>query len=191
MRTPSDAPVSMNSMRLWRAESGTLGSMDDEDVGLTDEVYGGLDVGDRLAEPHDVGAEERAVGGFGAVSELPAVEGVYEVGIAAAAHFFEFTVEMEDMGASGALVEVVDVLGDDADVVVALEVGESVVAGVGRGLVELFAAGVVEIVHQAGVTLPGFGGAHVLDAVFLPEAVAVAEGADAALGAHARTCQYY
>ena len=98
----------------------------------------------------------------------PNQKGIDEVGVGAAAHFFQFPVEVEHAGASGPLVEVVYVLGDDMGVVVPLEVGESVVPGVGLGLVELFAAGVVEIVHQFGVAFPGLGGAHVLDAVFFP-----------------------
>ncbi len=109
-----------------------------------------------------------------------------QVGVALAAGFAQFAVEVDDAGAAGAFVEVVDVLGDDGDVVEgAFEGGEGEVTGVRSHVVELGAAGVVEVEHKAGVALPSFGGADVFDPVIFPQAVGVAEGGDAAVGAHA------
>ena len=102
----------------------------------------------------------------------------------------EQAVEVQHAGGAGTLVQVVDVLGNDAHVEALLEAHQLAVGLVGLGGEELAAALVVEVEHQGGVALVGFVGGHVLHAVALPEAVAVAEGGDSALGADARAGEY-
>ena len=92
---------------------------------------------------------------------------------------------MEDVAGAGALVEVVDVLCDDIDPEVLLELDDGAVAGVGLCLDQVVAALVVEAVDEGGVAGEAVGGGHVHDGIFFPQAAGVAEGGDAALGAHA------
>ena len=164
---------------------GEGGADHEEQVGVADFAQGAFVFGDGFAEEDDVGAQLCAVGGE--VAEAGgAGGGKDQVGVAFAAGFAQFAVEVDDAGAAGAFVEVVDVLGDDGNVVEGgFEFGKGEVTGVGGHVVELGAAGVVEVEHEAGVALPGFGGADVFDAVVFPQAVGVAEGGDAAVGAHA------
>src|SRR5689334_21457147 len=68
-----------------------------------------------------------------------------------------------------------------------LQIGDGLVRGIGFGLQHLFAAQVVEMQYQCGIPVPGPGRGHVLDAVFFPQTIAVAEGPYAAFGAHAGT----
>ena len=84
----------------------------------------------------------------------------------------------------GALVQVVDVLGDHEQVVaeLALEAGERIVRGVRHGLRHGVPAQVVEALHRVGVAGERLGGRDVLDAVPLPQPAGVAEGGHAALG---------
>ena len=135
-------------------------------------------LGGALAMGHvDVG------GGEGAV-----VAGV--VGVGRGAYFEQLAVEVDDVRGAGALVEVVDVLRDDGDVVVLLKLGQRQVGGVGLRGEELAPQGVVEVGDEVGVGLPALGGGYCLDGVTLPKAVAVAKGAETALGADAGACEH-
>ena len=97
---------------------------------------------------------------------------------------------MDDVRGAGALVEVVDVLRDDGDVVMLLKLGQRQVGGVGLRGEELAPQGIVEVGDEVGVGLPALGGGYCLDGVTLPEAVAVAKGAETALGADAGACEH-
>ena len=92
-------------------------------------------------------------------------------------------------GLPGAVVQVVDVLGDDEDGagMGAAEAGEGVVGGVGLDgrVPELLAAGVVEGLDAGRIAGEGLRRGDVLDAHARPEAVGVAEGGEAALAADA------
>ena len=98
---------------------------------------------------------------------------------------------MKDIGAACLFVQVVDVLGDDVHVVFFFQAYQLAVSVVGLDGEELAAALVVEVQHQFGIAQVGVVGGHVFHAVLLPETVAVAEGADAALGADAGSGEDY
>ena len=93
------------------------GADNDEVIAALAEFGGGLDVGDGFAEPDDVRAELGAVGGEVADEDVVVADVDDEVGVAFAAGHGELAVEVKDVGGAGALVEVVDILGDDVDVV--------------------------------------------------------------------------
>ena len=125
-------------------------------------------------------------GGDGGV-EVVAVEGEEAVLIVDGAHLHQLAVEVEHLRRAGAFVQIVDVLGDDLHVEILLQVNQAEVAGVGLRVDQLVAALIIELVDERGVAAVAVGRSHIHHGVFLPEAVAIAEGADATLGAHART----
>jgi hypothetical protein len=91
-----------------------------------------------------------------------------------------------------ALVEVVDVLGDQEQLVAddLLEPAEGDVSRVGVYAGERGAAGVVELVHHRRLSLEALGRGDVLDPVALPEPVGVAERRHPALGGDAGAGQH-
>ena len=91
------------------------------------------------------------------------VEALYIIGIGHRAYLHQLAVEVEHMARPGALVEVVDVLGDDIDIIVFLELDEGLVGAVGHGL-------------ELGVAAETVGRGHLHHGVVLPQAVGVAEG---------------
>ena len=85
---------------------------------------------------------------------LPVINQVRGLG---AAHLAQFAVQVHHAGAAGALVEVVHVLGDDADLKVLFQFGQSQVAIIGGHFFELAPPLVVKIQHQCWIALPAFG----------------------------------
>lgn len=170
---------------------------DQQDVGRFDGVDRLFDHRDAFAEPHDVRPQLAAVRGLvpeadfriADVEDFFLREGaVVDAGLRA--DFRQFAVQVDDAGAAGPFVEVVDILGDDGDVVVLLQRGDGFVGGVGSHVFQLEPLPVVEIQQQAAVGVPALDGGDGLRVVLFPEAAVVAEGADAALGADARAGQY-
>ena len=98
--------------------------------------------------------------------------------------------QVQHAAAAGAFVQVVDVLGDDADAVVFFQIRQCLMRGVRHGGGGGAAALVVKTDDGLRVAREGFGGADVFDAVSFPQAVAVAEGLQAALRADARAGEY-
>ena len=166
------------------------GADNDEVVGFLAEFGGGFDVGDSFAEPDDMGTQLGTVGRFVAKVNVAVADVDDEVVVAVAAGFGQFAVEVEHVGAASLLVEVVDILGDDVDIVFLFKAHELAVAFVGFDREELAAAFVVEVEYQFRVAEVGFVGGDVFHAVLFPETVAVAEGADAAFGTDACACKY-
>ena len=105
--------------------------------------------------------------------------------VAFGAGFHQFAVKVDDVRAAGAFVEVIHVLRDNADVKIALQRRQSAVAVVGFGAEEFAAAGVVEVEDKLRIASEALGRGDIFDAIILPQPVGVAEGGDAALGAHA------
>ena len=85
---------------------------------------------------------------------------------------------------AGALVQVVDVLGDDEQVVAehGLEPREGEMRGVRLGERHGVASRVVEALHGVGVALERLGRRDVFDAMALPQPARVAERGHPALG---------
>ena len=143
----------------------------------------------RLAEPDDVGADEIAAVRAARRSLVAARDvGQGEAGVALA-HALEAqgaAVQLDHVARAGALVQAVDVLGHDGEGHEPLELGQGVVAGVGRGLLDLAEAVHVPAPHEGRVARVGLGGGELHGVVLGPEALArVAEGRDARLLRHA------
>ena len=100
---------------------------------------------------------------------MPWVDRLDVVGIVDGAHLHQFAVEMEHAVRSCAFVEVVDVLGNDGDVVVLLKVYKSLVSGIRTGVEQLPAAGVVETVDKGGIGAETVGRGHLHHGIVLPE----------------------
>ncbi len=102
-------------------------------VGLFHDVNRRFDVGHRLLEEYDVGAlvgavfVERLRGGRKVVGR----ERVHAFLVFHRTHFHQLAVQVKHVAASGALVQVVDVLGDDAHVEIFFKVFQSDVSGIG------------------------------------------------------------
>ena len=91
--------------------------------------------------------------------------------------------EMDDLGRAGAFVEVVYILGEHANAVAALKLGDGAVAWIGLDLVELSAALIIKIEHELRVAVPRFRSGNLFNPVALPQPVGIAEGLEAAFGA--------
>ena len=107
----------------------------------------------------------------------------------AAAQLLEFTMQVQHLAAAGALVQVIDVLGDDAHVVVVGQPGQRVVRRVGLSLEQLAPARVVEIDDQLRIAGKGFRRGHLIHPMPFPQAIAVTEGLQATVGADACTTE--
>lgn len=128
------------------------GAYDDEDVGFVDCVGSGLDHWDTLAEPDDEGTELAAVLCLVAHLDFEVVFGEFDdavgvVRILGGGRLHEFAVKVDDIGASGTLVEVVNVLSHNGYVVLALELSDELVTFVWLHGLELSATLVVEVYH--------------------------------------------
>ena len=78
--------------------------------------------------------------------------------------------------------QVVDVLRDDLHVEMIFQFPDRVVSGIRLFRQQLAPPDVVEVDDRFAVASQCFGGAYVLDAVFVPQPVGVAESRDAAVG---------
>jgi hypothetical protein len=91
-------------------------------------------------------------------------------------------VHVEQSAAAGALVQVVDVLGDEQELArpQGVEACQRQMRGIGpdRRLEEPAATQVVEGLHERGIAGEGLGRRHILDAMTLPEPVRPAEGGE-------------
>ena len=163
------------------------------DIGLGGNPGSGLELGHRLSEPYDVGAQlHSALVAIAQVDGLVAhVDSVLVLVGILRTDLGRLTVEVDHLGAAALLVEVVDILCHDRDIVILLEFRNQFVGLVGLLGSQFAAALVVELQHQGTVAPPPFYGGHIGHIVVFPEAVAVAEGTYAALGAHSRAGQYY
>ena len=83
--------------------------------------------------------------------------------------------------------KVVDVLGHHIHMEPTFQFGDRPMGLVRLSGQHLGAAQVVEVQHLGGVFPPSFGGGHLFNAVLLPEPIGIAEGLQAALGAHPST----
>jgi len=104
-------------------------------------------------------------------------------------------VQVDDAGAAGAFVQVVDVLRDQREAVArglegVRERGERAVRGVGLDGAQLRAPLLIEAPHQPRIALPTVGRRDVLDAMAFPQAAGVAERAHAGVGADAGPGQH-
>jgi hypothetical protein len=94
---------------------------------------------------------------------------------------------VQHAGGAGALVQIVDVLGDDQQLAIERPVqpGQCRVGRVGRGRQHPGAAQVVEALDQRGIAGEGLWRGDILDPVLLPQSILGAERPEAALGADA------
>ena len=100
-----------------------------------------------------------------------------------AARFQEFAVHVGDAARAGALVQIVDVLGDERQLVAALghrcfQPGEREMGGVGLRIEDVPATEIIEGVNLLRVFGEGFGGRQLHRVEPRPEAPLVAEGAE-------------
>ena len=102
-------------------------------------------------------------GGVGVVRERADESGVVD-----GTNLHEFAVEMHYIRASGALVEVVDVLGYHHHVEVFLELVQNLVGTVGLDAGEGGTAFVVEAVHEGRIAREAVGTRHIHYRVLLP-----------------------
>ena len=117
------------------------------------------------------------------------VEGI--VGIARRTGFHQFTVQVQHLRRTGALVQIVDVLRNDAHGVVLFHLGQQLVAAIGARFHQLPAQAVVKLVDKIRIALPAFGRRHLFHGMGLPKSAAVAEGGEAALGTHPRAGEHH
>lgn len=110
-----------------------------------------------------------------------------------AAGLEKLAVHMDKVLAARALVQIVDVLGDQSHRTgqQSFEAGQRIVGRirVNLGLLQLFAAGVVKAQHQFGIPGIPLGGRHILDLVLFPQTVAGTKSLDAGFGRDPRAGQ--
>ena len=92
---------------------------------------------------------------------------------------------MQHVGAAGALVKIVDILGDHRHVIPFFKLGERAVRIVGLRFHKLGTAGIVKIVNQGRITVESGGTGHLHHGIVFPEAAGIAVGLDAAFSTDA------
>lgn len=166
-----------------------------EDVCGLNCLDGCLYLRDGLAEPDDVRPELGTVRSL--VAEMDGIgayvkDGLFGVAVHVVeavlrADLRELTVEMDYPRAACPFVEIVHILGHDGHVIVIFKPGYGNVGGIGPDCRKLGAAGVIEIQDSGRIPVPTFYRSHIFHPVVFPQSVAVAEGADAAIGRDAGT----
>ena len=86
--------------------------------------------------------------------------------------------------------QVVYILCNDCDVIVAFHFSQQLVPPVRLRLYQLLAQAVVEVRDQFRVFLPAFGSSHLFDGILLPQSARIAKSAESTLRTHASSCQY-
>src|SRR5688500_14389194 len=137
-----------------------------------------------LAEPDDVRTQPARLAAFRAGGMIAEIALPFHPRVAAEAPGrLQFAVHVQDAARAGALVKVVDILGDDEQLPrpFGVEPRQRAMRGVGLDLAEPGAARVVEGLDERRIARERLGRRDVLDAVALPQAVRAAEGGEAAL----------
>ena len=98
---------------------------------------------------------------------------------------------MHNLGAAGAFVEVIDILGDDTHVEMLLEFMQDLMGAVGLYSTELAAAFVIELMYERRIAAETVGTRHIHHRIVLPQTVGVAEGLYAAFGTDTGSCRYH
>ena len=106
-----------------------------------------------------------------------------------------FAVHVPQLAAAGALVKIIDVLGDEeefsAELLLEFRQGDMGSVGLHPALPQIAPALVVEVVHQGRIAFEAFRGRHVLDRVFFPQAILRAESGNARLRRDASAGEYH
>ncbi|MCE3260372.1 MAG: hypothetical protein K0S12_2013, partial [Bacteroidetes bacterium] len=118
--------------------------------------------------PHDMGTK---LGSFFAKlseADLCFFHRVDKRVISCAPGFHDLAVEMKDLFASGAFMEVIYVLRNNVNVKILLKVGDEFVSGVWFCFHHLLPSLVVEFEHEGSIIRPRVEGGHIFNAVLLP-----------------------
>lgn len=166
------------------------GANEHKQIGAVHDGNGLLDHGYGFFEPHYMGAVAAAIGRAHIIGNIGG-DGVELVFIALAAHFQDLAMEVEDVLRASTLVEVIDILGNDVDVVMLLQGSQGKVGGIGLCGQYISPAHVVEGLYEGGIAAPGAGCGYVFNVVAFPQAIAIAEGAETAFGTDAGAGEYY
>lgn len=167
-------------------------SDNDENISVGNNIGCRLHHRNGLLEKHDVGSHVVSVdNGIGSRSEIRVIESEYFIIIVDSAKGHEFAMKMKDVGATGAFVKVVDILGDYTDIEILFQIYKREVSDVGLYLGKLGASVVVEIMNESRVALKTVGRTNVHDIVIFPKAVGVAECRDATFCANTGSGRYY
>ena len=97
--------------------------------------------------------------------------------------------QMNNPAGTGALVQIVHILGDDHHVAMPLEFSQRAVCCIGFNLAQALSPRVVKVEHQLRVARPGFRRRHVVYRMVVPQAAVVAKGRQAAFGADTSTTE--
>lgn len=138
---------------------------------------GGLDavhVVGHFAEPDDIGAQTAglAAGGAGWVVHQRPAPGAGGAA-AGAQRTVQFAVHVDKVVVAGAVVQIIDILGDEEEPAgpLRLKPGQGAVGGVGRHLAQEGPALVIELLHQCGVAPEGLRGGDIFHPVAFPQAI--------------------
>jgi hypothetical protein len=116
----------------------------------------------------------------------------WEAGASLATALEELSVHVNEARRTRLLVQIVDILRAEKEAIAhdSLDCRQSVVSKIGFACPGLRAPLRIETPDDRGVRSPAFRGSNVLEAVLLPEAIGVPEGANPALGADPRARQH-
>ncbi len=173
---------------------GARGADGDKEIALGQRTIDAIQPERHFAKPDHMGAHrlgELAAGAELVLMEISApLDHLTGLG---AAGLEQLAVHMDKVLAASALVQIVDVLGDQGDRAgqQSLEAGQRIVGRIRMdlGLLQLFAAGVVKAQHQFGIPGIPLGGRHILDLVLFPQTIAGTKSLDAGFGRDPRAGQ--
>ena len=120
---------------------------------------------------------------------LQLLDEVRIVGVATGADLGQLAVQVDNVRAACAFVQVINVLRHYGDVEVFLQSRHSPMSLVGLHFEQLTAALVVEVDDQFGIARIAFGRGHLLHRITVPQPARIAERTDTTLGTHACTRQ--
>ncbi len=171
---------------------GARGTDGDEEIALGQGRIDAIQPQRHLAKPDHMGPQRLGQLAAGAELVLVKIPAPFDhLARPRAAGLEQLPVHVDEILAAGALVQVVDVLGDQghASRQQALEAGQGIVGRVGMDLVplQLMASRVVEALHQFGIPCIALRGGYIFHPVLLPQAVAGPERLDTGLGRDAGT----
>ena len=101
--------------------------------------------------------------------ERPVIEFVNQERIDGTSGFHQFSMQMQNLAASGTFVQIVNILSHHIHIKPLFQFGNSVVSGVGFHFKKLFAALVVETKYQCRIAFPCFGRGYLGNVILFPQ----------------------
>ena len=106
-------------------------------------------------------------------------------------YFCQFTMQMNNMTASGSFVQIINVLRYHRYSEILFQLRQQFMSAIRLHFQQLFPSCIIEVNHQCRITLISFGSSYLLHRIFIPQTARITKRTDSTLGTHTGTRQYY